>query len=142
MENIKKIETQIEQWLKPLPHLPENGRKTISENLWWLSIVGAVLGAWATWSMIQVTYFAQSYLDAWSDLARQWGVDTGYHVTLWDNITVMGAAIFMVASIVLMVMSVKPLQGMKKRGWDIMFITYLLSMGYAIFNRSFACCWI
>lgn len=134
MENIKQLESKIEEWLKPLPHLPANARKWISENLWWITIVGAVLEAWAIWTLIRVTYFVSSYYNAWSDFAKQLGVDTGVTVSAWDNITVIGCAIFMIASIALMIASIKPLKDMKKRGWDIMFLAYLLSMGYAIFN--------
>lgn len=134
MENIKKLEDKIGEWLKPIPHLPTSTRKWISENVWWATAIGAVISAISIWTLINATFFAASVYNAWSDYAAKFGVDTGVHLNAWNYIMVFGSAIFLAGIVILMVMSVKPLRALKKRGWDLMFLAYLLGIVSQIFS--------
>ena len=134
MENIKKLEDKIGEWLKPIPHLPTDARKWIADNVWWITAVGAVLSAFSIYYLIRGALFATSIYNEWSDFADSLGIDTGVHLSTWDYITVFGGAIFLAGLVVLMIMAVKPLKAMKKRGWNLMFFAYLLGIISQIFS--------
>jgi hypothetical protein len=43
MDQLKKLESIISKWLKPVPNLPQSVKKWLSENVWWLAIISLVV---------------------------------------------------------------------------------------------------
>jgi hypothetical protein len=120
MEQVTKLETVVASWYRQLPfHLPEGGRKWLSENVWWIVIIGVVSSALGALGSLRVFMWAN----------QSW---------MFDGITYYGARpswtpilislLFTVAVIVLEAMAISPLKNGKKRGWDLLFIAMLVSL--------------
>lgn len=125
MESIGKLEKIIEQWLKPLPHLPETARKWIAVNIWWLELIGVALLCIAGLLSIGPLFIALG----WS--ASLFGV------RLFSGLAVISALAFLIftgASVFVMAMAINPLKALKKKGWDFLFIALLINCASIIFS--------
>lgn len=121
MELLYTLEKTIVGWLKNVPHLPEVARKWLGENVWWIALVGAilsgigliialtaVLGAIALLGSVGLTYYAAATVTAFTVVSGFIGLAFG------------------IVQIVLLAMSIKPLQLKQKQGWTLLFITWLV----------------
>lgn len=126
MESIHKLENTIAGWYKQLPfHIPANIRKWLAENLWWLVIIGVVLGILGIITSLQAIFIASSYSNL-LPYAVASGLGTTLTVSIWINIAML---LIMVA---IEAMAVSPLKQQKKWGWDLMFLLMLLSAVLAV----------
>ena len=121
MELLGKLERKILSWVKSIPHLPTNARKWLGNNVWWIALVGAILGGIAVLFSIINLFGAISLLGT---------VAASYYVA--SNITgsvilssVMGI-LFSVITVVLLATAIKPLQHKQKKGWVLLFALWLL----------------
>ena len=125
MEYVKKLEVTLASWYRQLPfHLPVGGRKWLTENVWWLVIIGVVL------SILSVLATVRTYL--WV-LELNSGITgnmyyvrpadtTSFTTYLWISM------IFAIPAIVLEIMAISPLKAQLKRGWNVIFIAMLLGL--------------
>lgn len=120
MEIVKQLETTIEGWLKPVPHLPADWRKWLSENVWWLVIISVVVTAYA---MVNI-YQAATALDSLRSYLSYFNADVS---SGWSTSMMVSMALLAVSTVV-MVMAISPLKEHKKRGWDLLFIATLVSV--------------
>lgn len=126
---VHKVETTVENWLKPLPHLPEVARKWLAENVWWIVLVGAILTSISV--LVQVggvftTIAAISSAAVW--LAYYVGP-----VYTWWGVTVQLVSVVLFAAVAaLMWLAVKPLQDVKKKGWDLLLLTLLADLAIVV----------
>jgi hypothetical protein len=128
MIELKKIEETVASWIKPIPHLPTNGRKWLAENFWWLVLIGVILMGMSAIAMLNVlSLFGNSmnYMMSWYAPAA---------LTGWVYFVTFVSLIFLVIQIVLMSMAINPLKMMKKHGWDLMFLVLLVSTASMIVN--------
>ena len=118
MEIISKLEKTIEQWLKPMPHLPESARKWIAINIWWLELIGVILLAFASLMSIGTLLVA---LGISSSL---------FGLKLFNAMATVSGLVFLLftgASVAVMSMAISPLKALKKKGWDLLFIALLIN---------------
>ena len=120
MDFIKKLESTIEGWLKPLPHLPANVRKWLVNNIWWLDLAGLIL------IVLSGVPLIGAILLSLGASAFFWSANivalTGFAI-----FASMSSLAFMAVSFVVMALAVKPLKALKKKGWDYLFIGLLVS---------------
>jgi uncharacterized membrane protein YhaH (DUF805 family) len=119
MDSLKQFESTVEGWLKPLPHLPSIWRKWLGENIWWLTIIGVVLEAFAAMEL----YHISTASDPISRFVSQYGLSTDG----WTNSVMMSMTLIVLTG-VLMALAVSPLKEYKKRGWDLLFLTVIVSV--------------
>ncbi|HZJ34603.1 MAG TPA: hypothetical protein VFD55_01135 [Candidatus Angelobacter sp.] len=120
MSSISKIEDMIAGWLKPLPHLPTAGQKWISQNIWWIVLIGVILSGIRVLALIGIL-FATSAV---------WGAITYYvneSYSGWWILSSIISILFMAAIVIVSAISINPLKGLKKKGWNLLFFTLLLS---------------
>ena len=130
MESVRKLEETMASWFKNVPHLPSGGQKWLADNIWWLALIGAVLGAISFLSIISATFLGSALLMGYGGVA---------------GVVVAGAAFIAVlislASLglltVLMFMAVTPLKEHKKKGWELLFISEVASFLFAILGVVF-----
>jgi len=123
MKIINKIETMIEGWLKPLPHVPAKWTKMLADNLWWIVGIGIVLTAIASFMAIAALIAGLSFLSGFSG----YGIYLANVYTGWWVIAAIISMLVPIASVVLMGMAFNPLKAMSKKGWDLLFIASLIS---------------
>lgn len=122
MELLHKLEKQIITWIKDIPHLPATAQKWLGDNIWWIVLIGAILtGISALFTFISVMSFASI---STSIVASYYPVAS---FSSWALVTGLVTLAFTVAQAVLLAVAVKPLQLKQKKGWVLLFITWLLS---------------
>lgn len=130
MQIVHKLETKVAQWLKNAPHLPPEFRKWLAENSWWLTLIGVIIGALAIFPLLSLTIFASGLTATFSAYyPYAYGAQSGLvQASLWTSLG------FYVVVVVLEALAVSPLKNMKKSGWDLLFLTLLVSVTSSIVN--------
>jgi len=132
MEYIKKAESKIGEWLKPVPHLPEDWRKWLAANIWWIMVISAVL---ICLSMITILKLIAIEF-AWSPVVQSLSNYGLGSVNYGDsNIFFLFVSLVVMAAFVsIFISAIKPLKAGEKKGWDLMFVAFLLSVAFNVFS--------
>jgi len=125
VKSIKKFEDMIEGWLKPIPHLPTNWRKWISENIWWITLVGVILSTIGLLGLLIVLLGAMSFFGANSVFYGAYIPAAYTGVQLFAGFVQL---LFLVVTVTITVMAVMPLRLMSKKGWDFLFLAFLIGI--------------
>lgn len=131
MEYINKLEKTVADWYTGAPHLSPSGRKWLSTNMWWIALVGVILGAMGIVTVISVTFFA-------GVLASFYAGPVGAAIAGLGMVVVVIALLISVASLVLTAMAIQPLKALKKRGWTLLFMTVLLHVASLVLDFLFS----
>jgi hypothetical protein len=129
MELFKKLETMIENWLKPIPNLPKNAQKWLSENVWWLALVSVIL------SVISIL-FAFGALATYASVTSSVAL-YGLNAVIYDQTWLVRSVITLLFTIVIVILTaaaIKPLQLMSKRGWRALFFVFVVSAAETVAN--------
>ena len=136
MESIHKLENTIEGWLKPLPHLPANWRKWLSENVWWIVLVGVILSVIGVIMIIGMIMTAVAAIGVASTIVTSTfgtvGVNIAPEYTVWWYIATILSVVSLVVTIIIEAMAISPLKVLDKKGWDLMFIAYLIGIALSV----------
>lgn len=124
MESVRKLEVTVAQWYKNVPHLPKNVQKWLADNVWWLAIIGAVLGAFAVLAIISGTLL----VGAMFATAGAVGVALGGLAL----VAVLVSLATVILTTVLTALAVSPLKVHKKKGWELLFLAELVSLASAV----------
>lgn len=126
MDSIHKLETTLATWYKHVPfHLPENARKWIATNVWWIVLVGVIVGAFGIFTAVTGLMAADQILSQYGAYnnyyAGQGAFSSVNTAGLWVGLA-LSAAVLVVEA-----MAIQPLKAGSKRGWDFLFFGLLLS---------------
>lgn len=121
MEFLGKIEKVIAGWLRGVPHLPESARNWLGTNVWWIVLVGAILSAIA---VVVGLVAVLGMVTLIGSVASTYYAATTF--TAWALVTGLVGLAFSVFQVVLLAMAIKPLQLKQKKGWVILFATWLV----------------
>ena len=130
MESMNQFEKTIEGWLKPLPHLPATWRKWIGENIWWITLIGVILSIMGVFVMIGAIFTAMSIFGVATGV---FGYVAPVYTGWWMLASVVSLA-FMVITVAITAMAVSPLKNQKKKGWDLLFLTFVINVVAAVVN--------
>jgi hypothetical protein len=130
MESISKLETTVASWYKSMPHLSEAGRKWLAENVWWIALVGVILGVLGIWGILTILFFTSAVLTGFGGIA-------GAAVTgvLW--IATFVGLLFSVLDLVLTGVAINPLKAQLKKGWTLLFVVLLINVASAVVGFLF-----
>jgi len=131
METIAKFENTMEGWFKSVPHLPENGRKWLAKNAWLITLIGLVLSALAILSIAWALFAALTAVSVVSSYMAAYGVSA--YSTTWTISTII-SLLALIAVVILTAISIKPLKAMNKKGWDLLFMAFLVSAVISIIS--------
>lgn len=137
MEFINKIEDLIGTWLKPVPHLPADWRSWLAKNAWWLTLVGVIISVFGLFGLLSTLSLFSStvgYYSVYTDAVIK--TQSG----MWMASIYVSLALLIV-TVVVEAMAISPLKVMKKKGWDLLFIAYLIGIASgvvtALINANF-----
>ena len=119
MEQIKKLEKVMAGWYERAPHLPENGQKWLTENAWWIILVGVILNGFGVIAILFGTLFAGTLLTTFGGVV-------GLALSGVLLAAVLTGMALSVLQIVLLIMAIAPLKAGEKKGWNYLFIAYLV----------------
>jgi hypothetical protein len=134
MESIHKLENTIEGWLKPLPHLPTNWRVWIAKNVWWIVLVGVILSVLGTLMLVAGIMTAMAAVGTVNSVYGAYGVNIVQDYSGWWYIASIVSMVFLVATIVLEAMAITPLKAQNKKGWDLLFIVFLIGVASSVIS--------
>lgn len=131
MEAVHKLEETIGGWLKPIPHLPTEWRKWLATNAWWLNLIGAVLGAIAFLGLLGALSTALSWFGTVTSI---YGVAIGQVYGGWWVFGTVVALVSLGLVVLLSAMAVSPLKSMSRKGWDLLFLIFLVEVVSMVAN--------
>lgn len=123
MELLSKLERTVKGWLKDVPHLPVSVRQWLGENIWWLVVIGTVLTGIAVLGLIGSLF---TNIGVLSTPAASFYASTTF--ITWLIINAIVALIFTAIEFVLMVNAISPLKAKQKKGWVLLFATWLVGI--------------
>lgn len=122
MDLLHKLELKVLSWLKNVPHLPAGGQKWLADNVWWIVLIGVIIGGIATLFAFIGLFALIALLGAPSNAYYVYGGG----VTAWAIVNAIVALSFSIVTVVLSAIAIKPLQAKQKKGWVLLFITWVL----------------
>ena len=134
MESIHKLENTIEGWLKPFPHLPTNWRVWISRNVWWIVLIGVILSVIGTIMLVIALVAAMFMVSTVTSVYGAYGVNIVQNYSGWWYIATIISMVFLLVTIIIEAMAISPLKIQNKKGWDLMFIAYLIGIASSIIS--------
>ncbi len=141
MDYVNKLEKTLAVWYKDVPHLPKNARTWVVENIWWMSLVGVVLLVCGLFVIIPLLFTALALSSTASVVSP--------YVPYYQNtlgfawVALLVNVISYVATAILLANAVTPLKEKSKKGWNLIFLSYVISfvlnivsavMMYSVFN--------
>lgn len=120
MESIRNLEVTVASWYKNMPHLPKNSQKWLAQNLWWLTLIGVILGAMGILSTFFITMIAGAALVGFGGVV-------GAAIGGIAVIAVMVTLAFAVVDVVIAALAVAPLKAMQRKGWSLLFLVVLVN---------------
>lgn len=121
MESIVKLEEMAAERYKGAPHLSKGGQKWLATNVWWITLVGVILGGFGILSIVAATFFASALLVGYAGVA-------GTALAGVAFLAVLVTLAFSVVVTVLMLMAISPLKALNKKGWNLLFLVLLLQV--------------
>lgn len=129
MDLLSKLERTVLGWLKNVPHLPEVARRWIGDNIWWITLVAAIL------SGIGVLVGLIGLIGVISLIGT---VAASYYATAtfttWAIVLGIVGLVFSAIDTLLLIMAVNPLRAKQKKGWVLLFIVWLVGVVSVVLN--------
>ena len=130
MQTVTKLENMAAEWYKGMPHLPVNGRRWLSTNIWWIALVGVILGVLSVATVFFGTLLVGMF-------AATYGGVAGAALAGLGAFVVILSLLFSIVTMLLTAMAISPLKAKQKRGWTLIFITVLLQVAAAVVHLLF-----
>lgn len=119
---LNKLEEKVFGWFKGAPNLPNDARKWLAENTWWIVIVGVIL---TVLSVLKSLASLEAQVSLRGTVAGSYYISTA--ASDWSIATGTIAVVFLILQIVLLFFAIKPLKEMQKKGWVLLFASWLVS---------------
>lgn len=129
MEILSKLERTVLGWLKSVPHLPTNARKWLGDNVWWIAVIGAVLGGIGVLGLIIALFGNISTLS--SPFVSYYASAT---FITWLIIQTIIGLVFAVIEFLLLAFAITPLKEKQKKGWVLLFAVWLVGAVSVVVN--------
>jgi hypothetical protein len=120
MKDVGKLERLITSWHKRVPHLSKSSQKWLASNIWWLALVGVILGSSCVISVMSFTLFVSAALAA---------ID-GVYGAILGGVALVAVVLFLALAIICLVLTavaITPLKAGRKKGWKLLFMVALLN---------------
>ncbi|HET8884282.1 MAG TPA: hypothetical protein VFM68_02325 [Candidatus Saccharimonadales bacterium] len=121
MEHVSKIENRVASWYKKAPNLPVGLQRWLADNIWWLVLIGVIIGAIGVVSIISVTFLAGALLVGF-------GGAIGATIAGLALIVVLVTLGLSIVNLVIAALAISPLKNKRKKGWSLLFLTMLISV--------------
>jgi hypothetical protein len=129
MMTIRKIETMVGNWLRPVPHLPKAAEKWIAENSWWIVLVGTIASAISILVGIGAIF---TYMAFVGNAASYYGF---YTASPYGPGWIVGSVVSLLFStlvVILLATAITPLKAMQRKGWDRLFLVLLIDVASVV----------
>jgi len=129
MQLINKLEKIVLEWAKNVPHLPIVAQKWLATNVWWIVLIGVILSGISTLIALAGLFTIISLIGS---------VSSSYYVTSaynsWTVVTTVVSLIFSALSVVVLAFAITPLKAIQKKGWVLLFLSWLINVASIVVN--------
>lgn len=134
MSSQKQLEAKMDELLvKNAPfQIPESGRKAIVDIAPVLAIIGAILSFLAAIGLWNLAHRASEITNSVNDLARAYGVDTGYNSLDYGVLFYVSFVVLAVQGLLMAIAASGLKARSKRRGWDLLLLSTLLNVVYGV----------
>ena len=129
MSVIAKLEQIGHSSLKGVPHLPLVWRKWFGENIWWIVLAAAIFSGIS--ALFEITGVIGTLSIIGTVAAKYYSSSAGL---AWGIVSGLVSFAFIVFSTVLLAMAVMPLKERQKKGWVLLFASWLVSVASVFIN--------
>lgn len=129
MDFLSKLERTVLRWLKDVPHLPEVARRWIGNNIWWITLIGAILSAIGVIGGLIGVLGVASVLGT---AAISYYPNAAF--ITWAIVLGIVALVFSIIDAVLLALAVSPLKAKQKKGWVLLFAVWLVGVISVVVN--------
>lgn len=135
MELLKKAETTLADLFKGAPKVSNEVKNSIVSVLPWLALLGGIFQLWGAYNVFRWADAANDVNNAVNEFYRAIGASqvVQNRWTAWVWI----AIVFSVVQGLLLLLAFPKLQKKAKAGWDLLLLSGLLGIVYAIFSLFF-----
>jgi len=117
--SIRHIELRIERTWRKTPHLPKEGQRWLAYNVWWITLIGAIISGlsvlalvnWLVQLAFPLSYYGYALVGAF---------------TAWQEFSTTVSLVFVIVTGLLLAFAVRPLKAVQKKGWALLFIASLV----------------
>lgn len=131
MEQVRKLESKLGDISKDLPPLSKNTKESLASVWPWIALILGVLQLFAAWSLWELYHRAQPLIDL-ANQYSQYYTGRGIGYSSFDKGMMYLAIAILVVDALLLIMAFSPLKSRLKRGWDLMFLSALVSIVYSV----------
>lgn len=128
MNTITKLERTVLHWFKTTPHLPSNIQRWLGENIWWITIILAIVTGLAALGNLFTILNNQS---AMSNGIASYYASTSFLV--WSSFIATVNLVFNGLTTVILAFAVTALRDKQKKGWVLLFLAWLVSIVFSVF---------
>ena len=132
MELVRKIEDKMSDWFKGLPPLPEGGREGLAKAFPWIALVFGILqliAAWGLWNLTRTVDVLNTYVNTYYQAT---GTAANVGISSTDKVVIYVGLIVLAVDAVILLMAFSPLSKRDRRGWDLLFLSALINLVYAV----------
>jgi hypothetical protein len=130
MEFVNKVEHRVAAWYEKAPHLPVGGRQWLGENVWWIVLVGTILGAFGILNIVFFGTLAALFVVGF-------GGPVGAAIAGVAAIVMVLSLIGAILEIVITALAIKPLKDKQKKGWSLLLLALLVALGFVLLTFLF-----
>jgi len=133
MVNTSKLESTIKGWYDAVnvPHLPKTGQNWLADNVWWLALVGVILSILGLFVLIPLFFAAIAVTTVVTTATLGYSVVASSYGGLFWLSTLISIVSYIITTI-LLIASISPLKAKAKKGWRLVFVSYLLTFSLAV----------
>jgi hypothetical protein len=121
----EKVTKYVAELYGHLPHLPLNLRKWLTSNMWWIVLIGAIIGGFGVLCLVLITLLGGIFL---AGAVFLFSAKFGGLALLIAVIIVA----LLIANVVIAIMAINPLKLRMKRGWDLLTVSLVLIFTAAV----------
>lgn len=134
MQLLHKQETLIHGWVKNVPHLPDNARKWLGTNIWWIVLIGAIISGISLLFALFGIFALMQLIGSVSSVYYVNG--TGF--AAWGIVTGVITLVISAFALVLTALSITPLKEKQKKGWVLLFAAWLVNVAGSVIGAILA----
>ncbi len=127
------LETRLSDWYKGVPHLPKDAVRWLSNNIWWMALIGVIVSALGLLVVIPALIKALSlapHFAGFVDLDQYRTLSTGS----WLSLSVTLGQYM--ATIILLAFAVPFLREKTYTGWKLLYWSFLLNLALNVISSA------
>ena len=128
MSTLSSLEKTIAGWYKNAPHLPKNASAWLSENVWWLALIGVVLSVLGLFAIIPALFATLAFTTYFAGMAGTYAPASYGAISAFSWLSVLITVVGYIATTAILAMAISPLKTKSKKGWTLLFLSFLVNL--------------